>query len=87
MCKAMPKRPSENKLTNQIIVRVDNETKDAFMQRVSAEGKSASEVIKAFIQSYLKKEPNYVPDISQLYADMETLKQKVAILEGEAQKK
>ncbi|KYC42033.1 hypothetical protein WA1_18695 [Scytonema hofmannii PCC 7110] len=83
----MARKPSGDKLTNQIIVRVDDETKEAFMSRATAEGKSASEIIKEFIQSYLAREPQQVPDLIQIRADVEHLKEKVAILENEAQKK
>lgn len=72
---------------DRIVVRIDKETKNAFMQRVEAEGKNASEVLLAWINDYLAQEPSLMPDLRQVYAEVETLKQKVAFLEDEVTKK
>lgn len=72
---------------DRLVVRIDKETKNAFMQRVEAEGKNASEVLLGWINDYLSQEPRFLPDISQVYADVENLKKKVAFLEDEITKK
>lgn len=72
---------------DRLVVRIDKETKNEFMRRVEAEGKNASEVLLTWINDYLSQEPRFLPDISQVYAEVETLKQKVAFLEDEVTKK
>ena len=37
----------------QLVVRIDDETKKAFMEKVKSEGKTASVLIMNFIESYL----------------------------------
>jgi len=71
------------KLTNQIIVRMDDQTKEAFMNRVKAEGKSASEVIMEWIRSYLTVETNETPDLVQMHTELQTLKEQVALIQNE----
>ncbi|MBW4591300.1 hypothetical protein G7B40_039045 [Aetokthonos hydrillicola Thurmond2011] len=72
---------------DRLVVRIDKQTKDAFMSRVDAEGKNASEVILHWVRDYLKSEPQQQPDLTQLYTDLEHLKRKVAVLEDEVTKK
>ncbi|MGF1987939.1 MAG: hypothetical protein RMY62_008750 [Nostoc sp. ZfuVER08] len=71
------------KLSNQIIVRMDDETKEAFMDKVKTEGKTASELIMSWIRSYLAEESQGTPDLAKMQADLETLKQQVAVLQNE----
>lgn len=71
---------------DRLVVRIDEETKKAFMGRVEAEGKNASEVVIGWIRDYLAQESR-TPDLLQISAELETLKKKVAFLEDEAQKK
>jgi hypothetical protein len=71
------------RLNDQIIVRMDGETKKIFMNRVQAEGKTASEVIMSWIRDYLAKEPREVPDVNQMRLEIETLKHQVATIQGE----
>lgn len=72
---------------DRLVVRIDKQTKDAFMARVDADGKNASEVIIDWVRDYLTTEPQPRPDLAAIYADLEYLKQKVAVLEGEVTKK
>ncbi|MUG91808.1 hypothetical protein F7734_04705 [Scytonema sp. UIC 10036] len=72
---------------DRLVVRIDKQTKDAFMARVDAEGKSASEVILNWVIDYLAQEPQQRPDLVKMYADLESLKRKVAHLEDEVTKK
>ncbi|NMG07593.1 hypothetical protein [Brasilonema sp. UFV-L1] len=72
---------------DRLVVRIDKQTKDAFMARVDAEGKNASEVVLNWVKDYLAKEPQQIPDLAQIYADLEHLKKKVAVLEDEVTKK
>lgn len=72
---------------DRLVVRIDKETKNAFMQRVESEGKNASEVLISWINDYLSQEPRLLPDIGQVYAEVENLKKKVAFLEDEVTKK
>jgi hypothetical protein len=72
---------------DRLVVRIDKQTKDAFMARVDAEGKSASEVILNWVISYLAQEPQQRPDLVKMYSDLEFLKRKVAYLEDEVTKK
>ncbi|MEI2581752.1 hypothetical protein [Scytonema sp. PRP1] len=78
----MAKRQT-TKLSNQIIVRMDDETKEAFMNKVQSEGKTASELIMGWIRSYLTEETQATPDLSKMNADLENLKQQVAVLQNE----
>lgn len=78
----MAKRQT-TKLNNQIIVRMDDETKEAFMNKVQSEGKTASELIMGWIRSYLAEEPQEAPDLAQMHTDLENLKQKVALIQNE----
>ncbi|BAY24209.1 hypothetical protein NIES2100_40020 [Calothrix sp. NIES-2100] len=78
----MAKRQS-TKLNNQIIVRMDDETKEAFMDKVQSEGKTASELIMGWIRSYLTEERHEAPDLTQMHRDLENLKQQVAIIQNE----
>lgn len=78
----MAKRQT-TKLSNQIIVRMDDETKEAFMNKVQSEGKTASELIMGWIRSYLTEETQAKPDLSKMNADLENLKQQVAVLQNE----
>ena len=78
----MAKRQT-TKLNNQIIVRMDDETKEAFMNKVQSEGKTASELIMGWIRSYLAQEGHKAPNLSQMYTDLENLKQQVAVIENE----
>ncbi len=71
------------KLSSQIIVRMDDETKEAFMTKVQSEGKTASELITGWIRSYLAEESHEKPDISTMHTDLENLKQQVAIIQNE----
>ena len=75
------------KLTNQIIVRMDDRTKEAFMDKVKAEGKSASEVIMEWIRSYLTVEPIETPDLVQMHTELQTLKEQVALIRNELMEK
>ena len=79
----MPKKPLEEKLSTQIIVRVDDQTKKDFMNRVQTEGKSASEVIKAFIHSYLASKPSEAPDLLQMQSELENLKHEFSQFQNE----
>lgn len=72
---------------DRLVVRIDKQTKDAFMARVDAEGKNASEVILNWVRDYLATEPHSKPDLAQIYEDLKYLKQKVAVLEDEVTKK
>ncbi|ABA21813.1 hypothetical protein Ava_2193 [Trichormus variabilis ATCC 29413] len=71
------------KLSNQIIVRMDDETKEAFMNKAKTEGKTASELIMGWIRSYLAEESTGTPDLAKMQTDLETLKQQVAVLQNE----
>ncbi|MDZ7961472.1 MAG: hypothetical protein RMY34_26925 [Aulosira sp. DedQUE10] len=71
------------KLNNQIIVRMDDETKEAFMNKVQSEGKTASELIMGWIRSYLAEERHEAPELTQIHTDLETLKQQVALIQNE----
>ena len=75
------------KLTNQIIVRMDDQTKEAFMDKVKAEGKSASEVIMEWIRSYLTVELQETPDLVQMHTELQTLKEQVALIRNELMEK
>ncbi|MBD2771208.1 hypothetical protein [Iningainema tapete] len=72
---------------DRLVVRIDKQTKDEFMARVDAEGKNASEIVLAWVREYLAQEPKRIPDITQMYADLEHLKSKIAVLEDEVTKK
>lgn len=78
----MAKRQS-TKLNNQIIVRMDDETKEAFMAKVQSEGKTASELIMGWIRSYLAEERHEAPDLTTMHKDLENLKQQVAAIQNE----
>ncbi|MBH8575106.1 hypothetical protein I8752_19220 [Nostocaceae cyanobacterium CENA369] len=78
----MAKRQT-TKLNNQIIVRMDDETKEAFMNKVQSEGKTASELIMGWIRSYLAEERHEAPDLSTMHRDLENLKQQVAVIQNE----
>ena len=78
----MTKRQT-TKLSNQIIVRMDDETKEAFMNKAKAEGKTASELIMGWIRSYMAEELQGTPDLAKMQVDLETLKQQVAVLQNE----
>ncbi|BAY96425.1 hypothetical protein NIES37_03580 [Tolypothrix tenuis PCC 7101] len=78
----MAKRQS-TKLNNQIIVRMDDETKEAFMDKVQSEGKTASELIMGWIRSYLTEERHEAPDLTLMHRELENLKQQVAIIQNE----
>ncbi|MDZ8089128.1 MAG: hypothetical protein RMY16_26780 [Nostoc sp. DedQUE12b] len=78
----MAKRQT-TKLNNQIIVRMDDETKEAFMNKANAEGKTASELIMGWIRSYMTEELQKTPDLAKMQADLENLKQQVAALQNE----
>ncbi|MEH2407906.1 hypothetical protein [Nostoc sp.] len=71
------------KLSNQIIVRMDDETKEAFMDKAKTEGKTASELIMGWIRSYLAEESQGTTDLAKMQVDLETLKQEVAVLQNE----
>ncbi|MEH1927437.1 hypothetical protein [Nostoc sp.] len=71
------------KLSNQIIVRMDDETKEAFMDKAKTEGKTASELIMGWIHSYLAEESQGTTDLAKMQVDLETLKQQVAVLQNE----
>ncbi|MEH2404849.1 hypothetical protein [Nostoc sp.] len=71
------------KLGNQIIVRMDDETKEAFMDKAKTEGKTASELIMGWIRSYLAEESQETTDLAKMQVDLETLKQQVAVLQNE----
>ncbi|MEH2448975.1 MAG: hypothetical protein V7K18_25275 [Nostoc sp.] len=71
------------KLGNQIIVRMDDKTKEAFMDKAKTEGKTASELIMGWIRSYLAEESQGTPDLAKMQVDLETLKQQVAVLQNE----
>ena len=72
---------------DRLVVRIDKQTKDAFMARVDAEGRNASEIVLTWVRDYLAKESKQTPDITQMYADLEYLKGKIAVLEDEVTKK
>lgn len=72
---------------DRLVVRIDKQTKDAFMERVDMEGKNASEVILGWVREYLTSTPHSKPDLAQIYADLEYLKKKVAVLEDRLAKK
>jgi hypothetical protein len=72
---------------DRLVVRIDKETKNAFMQRVETEGRNASEVLLGWINDYLAQEPQQLPNINQVYAEVETIKKKLAFLEDEVTKK
>ena len=72
---------------DRLVVRIDKQTKDAFMARVGAEGGNASEIVLTWVRDYLAKESQRTPDITQMYADLEYLKGKIAVLEDEVAKK
>lgn len=78
----MAKRQT-TKLNNQIIVRMDDETKEAFMDKVQSEGKTASELIMGWIRSYLAEERHGSPDLAKMHTDLENLKQQVAVIQNE----
>ncbi|UKO98337.1 hypothetical protein [Nostoc sp. UHCC 0870] len=71
------------KLNNQIIVRMDDETKEAFMDKVQSEGKTASELIMGWIRSYLAEERHETPDLTKMHNELENLKQQVALIQNE----
>ena len=78
----MAKRQT-TKLSNQIIVRMDDQTKEAFMNKVQSEGKTASELIMGWIRSYIAEERQEAPDLNKMQADLKNLKQQVAVIENE----
>ncbi|WP_242049152.1 hypothetical protein [Aulosira sp. FACHB-615] len=78
----MAKRQT-TKLNNQIIVRMDDETKEAFMNKVQSEGKTASELIMGWIRSYLAEERQEAPDLTTMHMELENLKQQVALIQNE----
>ncbi len=71
------------KLDDQIIVRMTSETKDKFMARVKSEGKTASEVIMAWVQDYLSQQPQESPNLNQMKMEIEFLKQQVTSIQDE----
>ncbi|NJL65198.1 MAG: hypothetical protein HC903_29690 [Methylacidiphilales bacterium] len=72
---------------DRLVVRIDKETKNQFMKRAEDEGRNASEILLGWIKNYLAEEPQLLPDIKQVYAELETLKNKLAFLEDEVTKK
>ncbi|WP_414577242.1 hypothetical protein [Anabaena sp. CCY 9402-a] len=78
----MAKRQT-TKLNNQIIVRMDDETKEAFMDKVQSEGKTASELIMGWIRSYLAEERHETLDLTKMHNELENLKQQVAVIQNE----
>jgi len=78
----MAKRQT-TKLNNQIIVRMDDETKEAFMDKVQSQGKTASELIMGWIRSYLAQERPEAPDLTKMHNELENLKQQVAVIQNE----
>ena len=71
------------KLDDQIIVRMTSETKEKFMARVKLEGKTASEVIIAWVQDYLSQQPQESPNLNQMKMEIEFLKQQVTSIQDE----
>ena len=71
------------KLDDQIIVRMTSETKEKFMARVKLEGKTASEVITAWVQDYLSQQPQESPNLNQMKMEIEFLKQQVTSIQDE----
>ncbi|WP_414548519.1 hypothetical protein [Anabaena sp. CCY 0017] len=78
----MAKRQT-TKLSNQIIVRMDDQTKEAFMNKVQSEGKTASELIMGWIRSYIAEERQEAPDLTTMHAELQNLKQQVAVIQNE----
>jgi cell division protein FtsB len=72
---------------DRLVVRIDKETKNQLMKRAEAEGKNASEILLGWIKDYLAEEPQLQPDIKQVYAELETLRNKLNFLEDEVTKK
>lgn len=70
----------QKKLDDQIMVRMDRETKQAFMNKVKAEGKTASVLIMTFINAYLANEETCPTEVSELKSDVETLKREMETL-------
>lgn len=81
--KMQKKAPEKN---NHIVVRVDDETKEAFMNKVKSEGKNASTLIMGFIQSYLQEnsDDSYSsPDMTKIQSELEALKLTVYEIQSE----
>lgn len=72
--------------TNHIVIRVDDETKEAFMNKVKSEGKNASTLIMGFIQSYLQDGQNEdysSPNMTKIQLELDALKLSVAEIQSE----
>ncbi len=69
------------KLDERIAIRIDKQTKEEFMRRLEDEGKNASDIILKWIKSYVASEPKADVDLYKMSEELESLKQQVADLE------
>ena len=69
------------KLDERIAIRIDKQTKDEFMRRLEEEGKNASDIILKWIKSYVASEPKAEVDLQKMSEELESLKRQVADLE------
>ena len=79
----MPQKTPNRKLDDQVIVRMEKKTKEAFMQKAKAEGKTASVVIMTFIEAYLSEKMPSVANVSKLESEVESLKTEFYALRSE----
>jgi Ca2+-dependent lipid-binding protein len=79
----MPQKTPNRKLDDQIIVRMEKKTKEAFMQKAKSEGKAASVVIMTFIEAYLTEKLPSASDVSKLESEVEFLKTEFHALRSE----
>lgn len=69
--------------TNHITIRIDTETKEAFMNKANAEGRTASTLISEFIKSYLRDESQSRTTIAKIQYEIDALKQAVVEIQVE----
>jgi predicted DNA-binding protein len=69
--------------TNHLTIRIDNETKEAFMNKAKAEGRNASTLISEFIKSYLRDEAQSSTTIAKIQYEIDALKLTVAEIQAE----
>jgi antitoxin component of RelBE/YafQ-DinJ toxin-antitoxin module len=75
------KKQEMMKLDERIAIRIDKQTKDEFMRRLEEEGKNASDIILKWIKSYIASEPKAEVDLQKMSEELESLKRQVADLE------
>ncbi|RUT02050.1 hypothetical protein DSM106972_061250 [Dulcicalothrix desertica PCC 7102] len=75
------KKQEMMKLDERIAIRIDKQTKDEFMRRLEEEGKNASDIILKWIKSYVASEPKAEVDLQKISEELESLKRQVADLE------